>query len=84
MPSERRVDTQTHVDARVIGQDAVVGQRHVLLLPLFVERVSTALQQDTLAGETAMRVSEFVGGWDKKKKKIPLCCFTDTITALRC
>lgn len=66
MPSERRVDTQTHVDARVIGQDAVVGQRHVLLLPLFVERVSTALQQDTLAGETATRVSEFVAGWDKK------------------
>lgn len=62
MPSERRVDTQTHVDARVIRQDAIVGQRHVLLLPLFVERVSTALQQDTLAGETATRVSEFVKG----------------------
>lgn len=32
----------------MIGQYAVVGQRDILLLPLFVERVPTALQQDAL------------------------------------
>lgn len=32
----------------MIGQYAVAGECDILLLPLFVERVPTALQQDAL------------------------------------
>lgn len=39
----------------MIGQYAIIGQRHVLLLPLFVERVPTALQQNALMEVTQQR-----------------------------
>lgn len=38
----------THVDAGVVGKNAVAGESHIFLLPLFVERVPAALQQDAL------------------------------------
>lgn len=46
------VYTLTHVDARVIGENAVVGEGHVFLLPLLVERVPAALWQDALTEVT--------------------------------
>jgi hypothetical protein len=32
----------------VVGQHAVVGQRDVLLLPLFIQRAAAALPEDAL------------------------------------
>lgn len=46
------VYTLTHVDAGVVGKNAVVGEGHIFLLPLFVERVPAALQQDALTEVT--------------------------------
>lgn len=46
--SELSANTLTHIDTGVIGQYAVVGQRDILLLPLFVERIPAAFQQDAL------------------------------------
>lgn len=52
---ERSVNTPTHIDTGVIGQYAIIGQCHILLLPLFVERVPTALQQDALTEATTQK-----------------------------
>lgn len=43
------VYTQTHVNTCVIRENAVVGESHIFLLPLFVERAPAAFQQDALA-----------------------------------
>lgn len=48
VPKGPCVCTLTHVDAGVIGENAVAGESHVFLLPLFVERAAAALQQDAL------------------------------------
>lgn len=58
MLQKRSVNTLTHIDTGVIGQYAVVGQRDILLLPLFVERVPTAFQQDALTEVTKKPKSE--------------------------
>lgn len=55
MLQKHSVNTLTHIDTGVIGQNAVVGQRDILLLPLFVERVPTAFQQDALTEVTKNR-----------------------------
>lgn len=41
----------THMQAGVVGEQPVVTQRHVLLLPLFVQGLATPLQQDALRTE---------------------------------
>lgn len=61
----------------MIGQYAVVGQCDILLLPLFVKRVSTALQQDTLMEVTATQEREFIA----KYFCVRLTGFSNTITA---
>lgn len=38
----------TYVQAGMVGEDSVVTQRHVLLLPLFVERLATAFEENAL------------------------------------
>lgn len=50
----------THVDTGVIGEYAIVGQCHILLLPLFVERVPTALQQDALMEVTKQKTDNLL------------------------
>lgn len=50
----------THIDAGVIGQNAIVGQCHVLLLPLLVQRAAAALQQEALT-KTKEEEGEFNG-----------------------
>lgn len=41
-------DGDTHVDAGVVEEEAVAGQGHVFLLPLLVQGVAAALQQEAL------------------------------------
>ena len=36
------------MQAGVVGEDSVVTQRHVLLLPLLVERLATAFEENAL------------------------------------
>lgn len=40
--------TLTHINTCVIGENTIVGESHIFLLPLFVERAPTAFQQDAL------------------------------------
>lgn len=54
-----RENTRTHVDAGVVGEDAIVGQCDIFLFPLFVERAPTALQQDALM---AIKMKKAEGG----------------------
>lgn len=77
MLSEDSVNTQTHIDTWMIGQYAVVGQCDILLLPLLVERVSTALQQDTLMEVTATQEREFIA----KYFCVRLTGFSNTMNA---
>jgi len=44
-------DGDAHVDAGVVEEEPVAGQGHVLLLPLLVEGVAAALQQEALGTE---------------------------------
>lgn len=50
-PKGRPRQRATHVEARVVGEDSVVTQGHVLLLPLLVQRLSAALQKHPLGEE---------------------------------
>lgn len=36
------------MQAGVVGEDSVVTQRHILLLPLLVERLATAFEENAL------------------------------------
>lgn len=60
---KRCVNTMTHMDAGVIGQNAVVGEGDILLLPLFVERVPAALQQDALVEVTGWSEDVLLKTW---------------------
>lgn len=60
MLSQCSVNTLTHIDTWMIGQYAVVGECDILLLPLFVERVPTALQQDALMEVTKPESENFI------------------------
>lgn len=38
----------THVQAGVVGEDPIVTQRHVLLLPLLIEGLAAAFEENAL------------------------------------
>lgn len=48
-----RPASQTHVQAGVVGEQPVVAECHVLLLPLLVQGLATPLEQDALRTETS-------------------------------
>lgn len=61
----------------MIGQYAVVGECDILLLPLFVERVPTALQQDALMEVTKPESENLFS----KVSSVPLPDFSNMMTA---
>lgn len=50
------------MQTRVIGQTAVVAQRHVFFLPLFVQAFAAALVQVSLLQGDSAAAAQFAGG----------------------
>lgn len=56
----------------MVGEDSVVTQRHILLLPLFVERLAAAFEENALEKKCQKTQTLFVPGTSHSATASPL------------